>query len=40
MFGARFKLPADTRLGRLADELQGVTRLLLNMATYLPPAAS
>jgi hypothetical protein len=25
---------------QLADELQGVTRLLPNVATYLPPAAS
>jgi hypothetical protein len=38
MFGARFQLPADTRLADIVDELHTVARLLLDMATIEPPS--
>jgi hypothetical protein len=37
MFGARFRLPADIRVGEVVDELHGVARLLQEMAAHEPP---
>lgn len=37
MFGARFQLPADTRLDEIVTQLHDITRLLLAMAAITPP---
>lgn len=36
MFGARFQLPADTTLAKIADELNATTQLLLDLAAVSP----
>jgi len=36
MFGAKFRLPADVRLGELVEELQGTATLILAMSTKAP----